>query len=96
MGYDHELTEGDDRLRFNVLGLAPDPIDGPQGVEATTFVTGIVSEEVARVVIDVPDLGEVEATVANGWFTAWWPSRQPFVVRGLTSGGNPIAEVATS
>lgn len=96
MGYDHELTEGDGALRFNILGLAPDPIDGPEGVEATTFVTGVVSEEVVRVVIDVPDLGEVEATVANGWFTAWWPSRQPFVVRGLASDNNPIVEVPTS
>jgi hypothetical protein len=96
MGYDHELTEGNDQLRFNVLGLAPDPIDGPQGVEPNTFVTGVVSEEISRVVIDLPDLGEVEATVANGWFTAWWPSRQPFVVRGFEPDGRLITEVAVS
>lgn len=96
MGYDHELTEGNDQIRFNVLGLAPDPVDGPQGVEPTTFVTGIVSEEVARVVIDVPGLDQVEATVANGWFTAWWPSRQPFTVRGLASDGSAVVEVTTS
>jgi len=96
MGYDEDLTEGDDRLRFNVLGIAPDPVDGPEGIEATTFVIGVVSEDVARVVIDVGDLGEVEATVSNGWFTAWWPSRQHFVVRGFASDGNPIAEIAKS
>jgi hypothetical protein len=96
MGYDNELTEGHDHLRFNILGLAPDPIDGPEGIDAATFVTGTVSHEVAAVVIDVPGLGEVEATTANGWFTAWWPSRQPFVVRGLASDGIPITEVTTS
>lgn len=89
-----ELSEGHDLLRFSVMGMMPDPVDGPEGVEATTFVTGTVSEEVARVVIDVEDLGEVEATVENGWFTAWWPSREPFVVRGIGSDGNPIAEVS--
>jgi hypothetical protein len=96
MGYDHELSDGNDDLRFNVLGLAPDPIDGPEGIEASTFITGTVSDDVAAVLIEVPGLGEVEATVANGWFTAWWPSRQPFVLRALASGGTPITEVTPS
>jgi len=96
VGYDNELTDGNADLRFNILGLAPDPVDGPEGIEASTFVTGTVSDDVAAVLIEVPGLGEVEATVANGWFTAWWPSRQPFVVRGIGSDGTPITQVTTS
>lgn len=95
VGYHEVLTEGDDQLPFNVLGLAPDPIDGPEGTDATTFGIGVVSEEVSKVVIDVADLTEVEA-VANGWLTAWWPRRRPFTVRGFRTDGQPITEVAES
>jgi hypothetical protein len=56
-------------------------------------VTGAVAPEITEVVIEVDGLGDVEATVANGWFTAWWPSREPFVVRGFGPDNNLIAEV---
>jgi hypothetical protein len=80
------LATGDDRLRFGILGLMPDALQG------STFVTGAVAPEITEVVIEVDGLGEVEATVANGWFTAWWPSREPFVVRGFGADNNLIAE----
>jgi hypothetical protein len=83
-----QLTEGDGPLRFSVVGLWE--FDSMAG---TTLVAGTAAPEVDRVVISVPELGEVEATVANGWFTAWWPSRDPFEVRAINFDGNQIAEV---
>jgi len=85
---DEQLPEGDGPLRFSVVGLSPHG-----SMAATTLVTGTVSLEINRVVVSVPELGDVEATVANGWFTAWWPSRDPFEVRAFDLDGNQIAEV---
>ncbi len=35
--------------------------------------TGLVGEDVAGVVVTIPDGTKVAATVADGWFFAWWP-----------------------
>ncbi|HLF43468.1 MAG TPA: DUF3325 domain-containing protein [Acidimicrobiia bacterium] len=86
-----ELPEGEEPLKFATLGQSPDPVDGPDFIDPTTFITGTVGSGVQRVTITVPDLGEVEATVANGWFTAWWPSRHPFQVHAIGPNGEPIA-----
>lgn len=59
-------------------------------------MTGTVSPEITRVAIEVDGLEEFEATIPNGWFTAWWPSREPFVVRGFGSDDHPIVEIAES
>lgn len=84
---DEFSPQGDGPLRFSAFGLAPGPM------EATTFVTGTVGSDVDRVTISVPELGEVEATVANGWFTAWWPSQDGFQIRAIDPNGDQIAEV---
>ena len=88
MGGDEQLPEGDGPVRFSVVGLFSDG-----SMAGTTLVAGTAAPEVDRVVISVPELGDVEATVGNGWFTAWWPSRDPFQVHAIDANGNQIAEV---
>ena len=85
---DELWPEGDGPLRFSVFTLWPHG-----SMAGTSLVTGTAAPEVDRVVISVPELGDVEATVANGWFTAWWPSRDHFGVRAMNFDGKQIAEV---
>ena len=88
MGGGEELPEGDGPLRFRVAGLWD-----LGSMVGTTLVAGTAAPEVDRVVISVPELGDVEATVGDGWFTAWWPSTDPFQVQAIDADGNQIAEV---
>lgn len=89
MSTGNELPIGDGPIRLAVMGLMPHELSG------TTFVTGTVATGIDQVSISVDDLDQdVQATVSNGWFTAWWPSRQPFVVRGFGPDHTLITEVA--
>ncbi len=37
-------------------------------------VTGRVGADVRNIVIHARDVGNVAASMPNGWFAAWWPS----------------------
>lgn len=87
-GSREELSTGSDQLRFDTVTIGA-PHDSPG--RANTLITGVVGDQVKRVVIEAPSLGEFEATVANGWFTAWWPTTETFEVVAFDAIGNPLA-----
>jgi len=45
------------------------------GVGEATFFLGIAGPEIAAVEIVIPSGKRVKASLANGWFAAWWPGR---------------------
>lgn len=57
------------------------PVDGLWGFsedeEYVTFVAGEVGRDVVAVTVQTPTGTDVEASVANGRFAAWWPSYSP-------------------
>jgi hypothetical protein len=53
---------------------------GRPGIGAFTVVEGRVSAGVSAVSLQVTDGSQVDSTVANGWFAAWWPNSH-----GITS-----------
>jgi 1-acyl-sn-glycerol-3-phosphate acyltransferase len=59
-----------------------------------TMAVGRAGSGIAAVVLDVPGYGGVRASLANGWYVAWWPGLWPdgTVVRGLDQFGNVIAD----
>lgn len=86
-GAENELPEGKGPLRFASMGFMPERAPG------TYFITGRAGPEIANVIIVVAKLGQVEASHSEGWFQAWWPSQEPFVVKGLDSFGKVVVEV---
>lgn len=73
---------------------------------ATGRVVGQVGPEVARVVVTLDDGTQVQASVGDGWYLAWWPEtvrrlllsqtvteRWPEVVRAYDSAGRLLEEV---
>ncbi len=48
------------------------------GEMTVTTVAGRVGTAVERVIVDLEDGSELEATVDDGMFVAWWPSTTPF------------------
>jgi hypothetical protein len=70
--------------RNSIAALASDgsvPADGLWGFskdeEWVTFVKGYVGSDVTGVTVHAPTGVDVEASVANGRFAAWWPSVKP-------------------
>ena len=47
----------------------------PQDIHTVISIYGRVGSEVTDLVFHTYDVGDVMATVAQGWFTAWWPAR---------------------
>jgi hypothetical protein len=45
------------------------------GVGEATYLLGIAGAEIAAVEIVIPSGKRVKASLANGWFAAWWPGR---------------------
>ena len=78
----------------NATAVAADAIEpaaGQLGVmvadgQAFRFLTGQAGANVTGVTLALDDGSNVQATVANGWFAAWWPGTQ----------GVPSAEVTTA
>lgn len=71
----------------SVMTLAP---DGP-----VSQATGEVSDGVHSVVVDIPDLGRAEASVARGRFSIWWPGEVFGVtVTALAADGTVLQTVA--
>ena len=52
---------------------APNPATGGTLKAQWTFTAGRVGADVTGLTVVLPDGTSVEATVANGWFAAWWP-----------------------
>ena len=48
----------------------------PGGLPAASFVDGQTGTGVTAVTVELEDGSSVQATIANGWFAAWWPGRQ--------------------
>lgn len=87
-GKREEMT-GDSRgLRFGTVTIGP-----PQNsaANANTVIVGTVSDQVERVIIEASTLGQFEATVQEGWFTAWWPTTTAFQVLALDASGETVA-----
>jgi hypothetical protein len=83
-----ELFQGKGAVRFTDMALFP--TDGEPG---SRFVTGTVAPDIARLTVETAGLPEFDATVANGWFTAWWQSGYPFVLRAYEEDGALVTEV---
>lgn len=92
-GNREDLSNGSDQLRFDAVTIGP-PQDS-QG-RADTLITGVVGDQIETVVIKTPTLGEFEATVSNGWFTAWWPTTETFEVVALDATGGTVASYEMS
>lgn len=70
--------------RDSIAALASDssvPTDGLWGFgkdeEWVTFVKGYAGSDVTGITVHAPTGVDVEASVANGRFAAWWPSVEP-------------------
>lgn len=69
--------------RIDVTSAADGSVPGPGGWPWSSndswfnWVQGFVGDEVATVTVHPPGLPDVEATVSNGRFAAWWPSDVP-------------------
>ncbi len=61
------LSTGDDGSRVSTVHLTTD------GGQAYTLADGTVADDVTGVTLVLGDGTRVAATVANGWFAAWWP-----------------------
>src|ERR1700733_13628948 len=59
--------------------------------QALTLVDGRIGAGVTSVTIDRGDAGSVQATVAGGWYLAWWPG----TARATTASVSTTAEQAT-
>jgi hypothetical protein len=64
------------------------------GIQAT-YVVGVAGPAVAAVDVLIPGGPRVRASLANGWFAAWWPGDfvnkpQPITINGYDDAGNLI------
>jgi hypothetical protein len=66
---------------------------GPGQPEDTkSYTTGRVGAAIATVEVVLSDGSSLRATVANGWFAAWWPTAATAnLVRGYDRSGSVIA-----
>lgn len=65
------------------------------GRGAYAVVDGHVAADVTAVSLTLADGSAVEATVADGWFLAWWPSAQTAVSAAITTPGGTITQDLT-
>jgi hypothetical protein len=65
------------------------------GVGEATYLLGIAGLEIAAVEIVIPSGKRVKASLANGWFAAWWPGRPKTqsdpTINGYDASGNLAA-----
>lgn len=64
------------------------------GIQAT-YVVGRAGPAIAAVEVVIPGGPRVRASLANGWFAAWWPGDfvnkpQPITINGFDGSGNLI------
>lgn len=52
---------------------------------ASSTVTGLVGQDVSDVTMVLEGGERITATVANGWFLAWWPSGVPATAEEVTT-----------
>ena len=62
---------------------------------AYAVVDGHVAADVTAVTLTLADGSTVGATVANGWFLAWWPSAQSAVSATITTPGGTTTQQLT-
>ena len=58
-----------------------------RGGAAYSFADGRAGDGVSAVTLILDDGTNVQATVANGWFVAWWPSAHDVKSAALTTPG---------
>lgn len=68
--------------------------EGGSGVEGhrTTFVTGQAGADVTAVTLVLEDGTRVTATIANGWFAAWWPGTEEATAAQVTTTSGTTTE----
>lgn len=59
------------------------------------FVDGTVNPAVTGVALVLEDGTKVHATVAAGWFAAWWPGHERATSAEITAGGNTATQPLT-
>jgi hypothetical protein len=107
-GWSQEAPETIVPLRGNALGgFETQTVEG-HGLQGTGWsIYGRAGDAIAAVQVVPAGRDPVSATLANGWFAAWWPAAAtdpspdvgagilipPFVVRGLDGAGNLVNEV---
>ena len=69
---------------------------GGYGSSEASSTSGRAGAGIARVVIAIPGQPPVTASLANGWYLAWWPAEWPpgTKVIGLDSLGQQVAEAS--
>jgi hypothetical protein len=82
------IGQGEVRSR----GMSTTSVGG--GIQAT-YVVGVAGPAVAAVEVVIPGGPRVRASLANGWFAAWWPGDfvnkpQPITINGYDGSGNLI------
>jgi hypothetical protein len=82
------IGQGEVRSR----GMSTTSVGG--GIQAT-YVVGVAGPAVAAVEVVIPGGPRVWASLANGWFAAWWPGDfvnkpQPITINGYDGSGNLI------
>ena len=67
---------------------------GGYGSEVASSTAGRAGGGIARVVIAIPGKPPVTASLANGWYLAWWPAEWPpgTKVIGLDALGQQVAQ----
>jgi hypothetical protein len=82
------IGQGEVRSR----GISTTSVGG--GIQAT-YVVGVAGPAVAAVEVVIPGGPRVWASLANGWFAAWWPGDfvnkpQPITINGYDGSGDLI------
>lgn len=88
-----DLEPANGPVRFSILTISDPPAlpGAKEPQSANTWVVGIIEPQVDQVLIETSTLGQFEATVADGWFTAWWPTTESFEIVALDSNGAELA-----
>ena len=77
--------------------LPPNEIEqhGGYGSAEASSTAGRAGPGIAKVLIDLPGCPPITASLANGWYLAWWPGEWPVgtKVLGLDSLGQTVIEV---
>jgi hypothetical protein len=59
-------------VETDYASFAGAPVPG----SAYTYIVGQAGAAVTGVLLDLQGGPQVQATIANGWFVAWWPGQQ--------------------
>ncbi len=80
-----------DPLGLEVVGGGSSTVANGEPISAATF--GRAGAGIARVQVEVAGQPPIVATLANGWFAAWWPGPPHGTVVGLDGGGMVVARL---